>query len=652
MPDIVKINEGTSYSERKTSKKLSFEKGEVFSAKIVGKSDGNNEVVLKLSDGWQFTAKVDDNSEALQDKSSRFEVVGFEDGKIKIKSVPTEKKDQADWKSSIDDLIKSPEMGLSKEDIAMLKEMIRHDLPLVKENISIIKNLLFCRNQLNNDSEYGNQFILKYLEAKGIQLNSAEGKEIVQKLQNFFNELKGFNNKELLTLFENSIVLNGDNLESFSRLVKGDKTIYDSLKSLQQSMYDDEFNNSNLEMKKPTENEVISTIKDFSINDSLENRQVIKNVAQLKEILNTDNIDNLENGSLFDILSKNPNIKKVIDNSQVKLEDVFNIVKEIKDSPMEVVIFNNIDVDNNLFNTDIKNILNSTLEEFNKINDENNKSLSGKTNTPMDNVAFLKEILWNKDVNSEELVNAFIDSKNQSQAAKQEFYYPGLEKKLVEIFENIKNDPKKAVQELNANESLNKVLTKLKEDILQIRSEKPLAEVVKNEISIKLDDIKNIIKTLIQDDNTSSQELINMYKDSFKDFNVFNDLSNKYYMIDVPVNVNRDLYDCKLLIKDERKKGKKIDSRNVKIVASVKTINMGKVDSYIYVKDISIIVDIKSEEKYVGILSKYKDKIINSLDDLGYIPKVDVTKKIEDANIVTTREFFDDNKHVGINIKV
>lgn len=651
MPDIVRINQGVTFSERKTSKKLSFEKGEVFSATIVGKADENGEVVLKLSDGWQFPAKVDENSEALQDQSSHFQVVGFEDGKIKIKAIPSGIQQNDDWESSIEELIKSSGMGLSKEDINMLKSMIKHDIPLVKENISEIKSLLFVKDRLNIDDGYSNHLIERYLSSKNILPDSAEGREVIQKLEKFFNQLKSLDINDLLTLFENSIPLNGDNLENFNKVIKGDKTIYSEIKSLEESLYNEEIKNSNINeiLSSSIDDEASKLINDFSINDSDENKQVVKDIKNLKESLN---IQNFDDNKLREILSNAPKVNEAIGNSVLNEEKVLSLLNEIKDSPIEVILLNNLDKDNNLFDENTAKILNSVNEAVKNISNEENGTIDDSKNSVTNNVSFLKEIFRNTDTTPKQLIDSFTNSKNLMQNIIENIYSPELEIKLVEVLADIQEAPAKAIQELNSNVNLNKILTSLKEHILELRSEKPLAENVKGEISLKLDDMKNIVKTLIEQDGVNTQDIINMYKDSFKDFKVYNDLSNKYYMLDIPVNINQDTYECKLLIKDERKSGKAIDSKNVKIVASVKTIYMGQVDSYISVNEKNIRVNIKSDEKYVSLLSKYKNNISKSLIELGYYPSIDVSKKINDANIVTAREFFDDNRHVGINIKV
>ena len=136
------------------------------------------------------------------------------------------------------------------------------------------------------------------------------------------------------------------------------------------------------------------------------------------------------------------------------------------------------------------------------------------------------------------------------------------------------------------------------------------------------------------------------------DFKIFNSLSNQYYYLDVPVNINEQQYPCKLIIKDDRKNGKKIDSTNVKFAVCVKTINMGVVDAYIKVMNSNINIDIKCEDNWIKLLEKFKDKIINKLNEAGYIAGVKVDERKSEVNLVECNDFFEDSDFARINFKV
>ena len=84
-------NIGNVYSSnsKKISSKLSFDVGEKFKGKIIKAGEGN-EVVVKLLDGWQFSAEIDGDFTALLDVLQKFEVEGFEKGKLKLKLITEE----------------------------------------------------------------------------------------------------------------------------------------------------------------------------------------------------------------------------------------------------------------------------------------------------------------------------------------------------------------------------------------------------------------------------------------------------------------------------------------------------------------------------------------------------------------------------------
>ena len=90
----------------------------------------------------------------------------------------------------------------------------------------------------------------------------------------------------------------------------------------------------------------------------------------------------------------------------------------------------------------------------------------------------------------------------------------------------------------------------------------------------------------------------------------------------------------------------------MKIVVAVKTINLGTVDSYLTVHGNNITVNIKCEEEFTKVLSVAKEKLILKLQEVGYLANVTVSPKVEDVNLSSCREFFDDKDQGAINIKV
>ncbi|MCI1944792.1 hypothetical protein [Clostridium luticellarii] len=188
-----------------------------------------------------------------------------------------------------------------------------------------------------------------------------------------------------------------------------------------------------------------------------------------------------------------------------------------------------------------------------------------------------------------------------------------------------------------------------REDIDQIAGQ------IKDEINIKTNDMKDIIKGILDQKNNgkndSSENINYVLNNNINDFKIFNTISNSYYYMDLPINLNQKNYQCKLIIRDERGKGKKIDSTNVKIAASISTENMGVVDAYLSVSNYNMDIDIKCNKKWLGLLDRGREKILESLSDIGYNIDVKFHEKVEDMNISTCREFFQDNEMGIINTR-
>lgn len=145
--------------------------------------------------------------------------------------------------------------------------------------------------------------------------------------------------------------------------------------------------------------------------------------------------------------------------------------------------------------------------------------------------------------------------------------------------------------------------------------------------------------------------VIQALEKNINDFKIFNSVSNQYYYLDLPINIEKQEYECKLMIKDERKKGKKIDSTNVKIAASVNTINMGVVDAYIKVNNNNMDLTIKCDEKWIKALENEKEKITIKLHEMGYNVYANISKREKEMNITNCSEFFCDSNLSAIDIK-
>lgn len=502
-------NVNNDIESRKILRKLSFNVGENFAAKVINLDKLTGEIMLKLLDGWQFSAKLQNNVDMLTEGLIKFEVEGFEDGKILLKMLSANDKQKSSEKNSMEALSKEKGISVGKEDYPLLDKMIKHDIPLTRENISNIKTLVDFQNKIKLNEVEENTFIDKYMQSKGVDPNSNEGNNIKNTLRGFFNELKNISQDDIITLFENNVDLTEENIKSFNNIFKGSFSIYEDMKELGDKLLN-----------------IVN-----GQNESHQSQEV-----------------NSEDGSNKLITLKN--------------EDLVNISEE----------------------TDNKQNVNSN-------NRENVKNNSAE-----------------KVFNDVELIN------NEK-----------------------------------VEDTLNKVIKKE-------YSLDDIAENIKEQVSNKTEEIKTIIKTVLQQKNEMKPEaynnLIQTLDKSINDFKVFNSISNQYYYLDLPVSFDNNEYGCKLMIKDERKKGKKIDSTDVKIAASVNTVHMGVVDAYIKVKNSNMDIDIKCDEKWVKLLEIGKDKVASGLSSMGYNIYIKVDEKVEGMNITNCREFFGDNNLGMINVKV
>ncbi len=535
---------------KRVSSKLSFELGQVFAAKIVSSDEMNKELILKLLDGWQFPAKLQAPLDLIPEGLVKFQVEGFQNGKLQIKLISSKEEKQELNKSSLEDLISDGKVDVNKDDYNILNRMIKHNMPLTKDNISKVKTLVEFREKLFKSEDEAYSFILKYVNSKNIDVNSAKGKEISETLKGFFNELKNISEDELLTMLENNIDINEDNIKSFIKIFREESSIYKVLKETSEKL-------------------------DLEVN------------AEPNEISS-------ETGG------------KDIANNKVKQNDF----KE-----------------NKAKNYSIDWIIEQELQNSNMTSEEK-EVYKG-----------LKRLM-----ESESNENSIIEEEPASTKLR------GVSHKEVEggPQEKLSVNADIAKEKIKFTQNRAKELTKPDKSFL-------LSE-IKEQITNKTEDMKNIIRNLLSEDKGQETEsfgkVIYALKENINDFKIFNSVSNQYYYLDVPVNVNREEYQCKLLIKDDRKSGKKIDSKNVSLVVSVKTMKIGVVDAYIKVREQNMNVDIKCEEDWVKILLVGKDIIQKELSGLGYNVFFSVDKKETQASLTNCREFFEDSELGSINTRV
>ncbi|WP_434297176.1 hypothetical protein [Clostridium sporogenes] len=548
MPDILNINNVYNTNTKKISSKLSFDVDQIFAARVIGEGESPEEVILKLIDGWQFKASIEDLKGNLPNGLLNFKVLGFEEGKLVLKFLEGSLvKEQEKEQNSIENLLLKENIKLSKEDYALLEKMVKHNIPLTKDNILKVVNLSNFMEKLKSNPQEADTFIQNYIKGKGIDLQSAKGQEISNVLKGLFNELQTLTEEDLFILLESNIELTEENVKAFKEVFK-ESSIYSKVNNI-----DKELNKSNIDNKQ------IITDKNISDGDTL-----VKENLQSKTI---------ENGAS----NKSQNV--------------------------------------------VKNELISTFKTL---------MATGKE----ENISLVRDlILEEKDING--ILKNF---------TKEEQEMLGLKAKP----ENTEATEQSLTGETTKN---------IKAKSIEISGSRAQVDSssIKEQINVKTNEIKDIVKNLIdtlKDTNNSSYDkIIGTLKNNINNFKMFNTISNEYYYLDLPLNFKENECDCKIIIKDERGKGKKIDSSNVKIATSIATANMDIVDAYITLKNSNMEINIKTIKQWVKLLDKGKNKLIEDMSSMGYNIFIKVEEKAEIFNISNCREFFNDNNLNAIDIK-
>lgn len=541
MAGIGNINNIYNPDSKRITNRLSFQLGETFLASIITLDEVNEEVLLRLMDGWQFPAKLKNPLDFPPSGLIKFQVDGFEDGKLNLIIINDKNSEEKLQQDSIENILENENIVVDKDEYSLLENMVKHNIPLTKENISEVKTLINFINKTSNKPSEEETFINKYAESRGINLNSPQGEKVEKILKGFFSQLKELDQDSILTLLENNVDLTEDNVKSFNKVFKESMSIYKSLEKIKNSVEE----NKQLPIKENSPEKLYEKTIETSKNFTKENIDEGKKASI-----------EMDKGSLENLLKEKPiesHTNKIIDNKE-KLN--------------------------------IKNTEQTEQGVENKLEDKN---------------------IFAKDVNIE---NKKIKTDNL------------LPKKEIFLEDNIEN----------------------------------LSHKVKMEINNKIEEMKDTIKTLLKGkDNTEGKvydKIVQLAKQDMNNFKIFNTISNEYYYMDIPMKVNKGEYQCKLIIKDERKKGKKIDSKNVKIATSVKTVNMGVVDAFISVSNSNMNVDIKCGKSWIKVLDSGKDRVLNALSNTGYNVYIKVEEKKEELNLISCREFFDDKNIGAINVRV
>ncbi|MCH4200448.1 MAG: hypothetical protein LKF87_05550 [Clostridium tyrobutyricum] len=674
MAGIWNVNSVYNVNNKKISTKLSFDIGEKFSAKVVKTEDGSGNILLKRSDGWQFPASVENSEKISENEMMKFEVSGFEDGKIKLKVVNEEIGNQNPSKDAIELFIKEKFMNLTEKDYGVIREMLIHNIPLTKDNISNIKTLLDFMNKIQSNPEEKSDFIEKYLASKNISLESSEGKFIIENLKIFFEQLSTLSDKDVLTFIENNIDLNSENIKSFNNIFKNDSSIYREIENLSQKLNMTVVEN-NMDLNSGGTNvinQIIGNTKDkqeiISIltNDPGQRKQLIEDYLSLKNIPEdsakgkfiTSNLSKLTDRELItfvknnvglnsrdtnvinqiisdtkdkqkviNILAKDPiqrenlikeylSVQNIPENS-AKGQSIISNLSKLNDEELITFIKNNIDLNTKLGNTkDIEKIINELK------------------NNPQERENFISKYLSDNDIALESDKGKLVVSSYRN------------------LLNGIDGTVDENIEKLNIiKDILNNIELKNKSQTAIQGSINNTENIIKDQINSKTQEMINIIKNMISDGKLPIANKNSIINSVINDFKIFNTVSNSYYYMDVPLKIQNNDYNFKMMIRDERKKGKKIDTTNVKIATSISTENMGIVDAYLSVKNKNMNVNIESIGLWSKILAKGNKKIVESLSELGYNINVEFNEKKEDINISTCREFFQDSELGVINTR-
>ncbi|MDB2106254.1 flagellar hook-length control protein FliK [Clostridium paraputrificum] len=622
MPAIWNVNNSYNVNNKKYSSKLTFEVGEKFSGKIISKGEGN-EVTVKLADGWQFSATIDGNIESEENVPLQLQVEGYEDGKLKLKIVKKEVESNNLANDSLSEVIDKE--GLGKDDIDILKKMVKHNIPLTRENITFVKSLLQFNTKINMDNNEIDNFILKYIDSKGISGESEQGKQIINTLKEFFVNFKNLKPEEILFFLENNIELTSENIESFKKLFSSNgntlKEFFDNIKN--------DFAGIEVEMKE---------LEDNISNSKIEEKHLDNSLKALGEEINKDK------------LGYNSLVSKLYDSNDMSKGKV----------SMLAVLKSMTGGDDNLLREPIKDILIGKKEQF--TTNEYNTAL-GKINNLSDEefINIVKDVLGRngelKEI-SKDTFNIVLRSLFGKDIEVGEAELRKIQDVIEYKFQELElNNEGVNEDKLIGNNIVNKTITTLEQEVITGGNKKILSanELIKNDINKKINGIKDIIKELLvasKGEGEGAEKVIQLLKNNISEFKLFNTISNEYYYLDVPINREMTEYPCKLIIKDNRKDGKKIDRTDVKIVVTVKTVNLGVVDGFLSVKDKGLDVELKCDKNYTKVLELSKSKLSNDLQKLGFNINIKVSMREEDITLASCREFFNDKAMNGIDIKV
>jgi len=617
-----------------------FNQGDTLKGRVIKDDSQSNKVTIKLTNGMEIEAELQGEVD-LKGGLLNFEVAELKDNMLflKLTANNTEVINEEIAKESIDEIMNFIlKEGLKKEDYNMLKAMVKYNIPLTRENITTVKSIMEFSDKMNNNPVEIKNFINSYLNSRDIAANSKEGVYVSQKLYEFFEAFSKTNLQEVLLFLENDIEFTKENLESFNKLFNNENAMEKVINEVNEKLGNAiaiEDNTLNREILEKTLNQEYSKdvieYKNNSNNDINDMKEVkdikeIKNINDIKDIKDIKNINDIKD--IKDITDTNINNISILSKSSTGKTIQATLIKESsKDN-----IINDGAKSDFFMEDDVKEIIKVLKNENKSMVNENKSELNinkeilresilkhtGKEVRLNDAEAKLLEVIINKDEIKDKEIN-FIKNLFNSVESRQK----GEEKELKpnDIRENI----------FNISKDLSKNITEKSEGAKEV--------------------IRNIISNLKESDENSSQ-ILNIMKNSINDLKLFNKINAQYYCLDVPINFKENEYPCKLIIKDDRKEGKSIDSSNFKVAISVKTVKLGTVNALLNVKNRNIDLQLKCDKSVMNLFVISKEKLKEIVESSGFSTKIEIVERTEELQLSSCREFFNDNNIAAVDITV
>lgn len=600
MPGVFNVGNNYNINNKRISSKLTFDTGEKFSGKII-KKEGSNEATIRLIDGWEFSAEIDGDIDSLDKGLQRFQVEGFEGGKLKLKLIGKNVNGEEASQSELKEILSK--LGLKKEDIQLVKSMIKFEIPLTKENIREIKGLIQFLDKIQEDPKEIEEFVNKYLMGKGISESSEEGSKINNILKEFLSEFKTLSKEDILLFFENDIEFTKENIKGYNDIFKGKENISKLLddissslsKSKEEILTNEVMSNS---AKEKITQEVSEENLNFRMNGNIKKSEVQEDLGEALtpklDVQENNEKESNTNNKLAndvyqkrDILSSKVSVLSLLRSLSGQNEDLINIsLKDILNNRRMEFTSNEFDRTLNSINSlkpeEFISMIKDTIFQFNEIGakdivDDFNNYLNKSNNEALGIIGaldlskgelekVLSSIMGKGITLTEEEFFKLKDIINLKHQEITEVELNNTDKSITkENLENLNNDISgKVSQEVNGNKEQinpNNILSK------NLNNNIPTKNLVESSLNKGAEENKEIIKDIISNikgDSIVSEKVLDIIKNNINNIKIFNKISSEYYYADIPVNIREREYPCKIIVKDNRKEGKRIDSTNVK----------------------------------------------------------------------------------------